>query len=192
MKTLIVLAALAFLPGTACLADPFTVSLTTGAVTDTLVTTPILNGFQFTYQNLTTGLSLGIPPTLTASDSTFLATYVLTGGIGVLNVTDVCAKVDVNTPLAPCQQFAFSFTNLTLGNATVISTILNTNISASGNVASFFIPGGSVSVAADVALGGGQVDFTPPMNPVPEPGTLGLVATGLLGAATQIRKRLRA
>ncbi|MEO7028504.1 MAG: PEP-CTERM sorting domain-containing protein [Acidobacteriaceae bacterium] len=187
MKTIFVIPALVLLFGASTLrADTITATLTTGAMTDILVTTPILNGFQFSYENVTTVIGLGIPPTVSASDSTFLATYVVTGGVGVLNVTDLCAKVDIFTPLAPCQNFAFSFTSLDLGKATVVSVLADTNILVTVGTANFNIAGTSV------ALGGGTVDFTPGPSPIPEPSSLALVATGLFGAAGLIRKRFSA
>lgn len=189
MKTIYVLLAMAIFFGTTnTYADTFDVSLTTAGSTDILVQTPILNGFQFAYENLTIGATIGLPPTASVSDSTFLATYVVTAGVGVLNVTDVCAKVDVLTPLAPCQAFAFSFTNLSLLDASVVSADIGTNVLVNANVANFDLAG------ASIALGGGEVDFTnptPPTSPVPEPSSIALVGTGLMGTTEMVRRRLR-
>ncbi len=185
MKTLYACTALLLSLATTNLhADTFAVSLKTGGATDLLVETPIAGGYQFTYENVSLGASIGIPPVVSASDSTFLATYVVSNGIGALNVTDVCAKVTVDTPLAPCQQFAFSFTDLALPIGTVISADLGTSVLATANVASFAIAGGSV------ALGGGEVDFSaPPPAATPEPSSLALVGTGLVGVSQLVRRR---
>lgn len=167
-------------------ADSFTATLNTGLAANTLVVTPIANGEQFTYLNTTLGL-LNNGNLLNSSTSLFTATYVdALGTLGVLNVTDVCAHVTVIGPAVPCQQFTFSFTDLTLGNASVIAA-LGANIMASGNVA-------NVNFDGSVALGSGTVNFSgpPSTNPVPEPGSLSLMATGLLGAAGVLRTKFAA
>jgi hypothetical protein len=181
-------------------ADNIGLTLKTGAATDLLVETPILNGEQFTYTHETLGI-LTNGNLLNSSTSVFTATYVdVLGTLGVFNFTDLCATVTIIGPAVPCQQFAFSFTNLTLGDASITADLaasININLGlASGSVGGLNLaPDGFNLVGASLGLGSGQIDFSnPPPNgggdsPVPEPGTLSLMATGLLGAAGVIRRR---
>ena len=176
-------------------ADPIGLTLTTGLATDTLVETPILNGEQFTYTVETLGV-LADGDLLNSTTSTFTATYVnALGTLGVLNFTDLCAKVVVLGPAVPCQQFALSFTDIGLGDASVIAE-LGVDINAGVGLANFgsnLNPDGfDVLLDASLALGSGQIDFSqppPPPSAVPEPASLSLMATGLLGAAGALRRR---
>lgn len=166
------------------LADPIQATLHAGLATETLVETPILNGEQFTYEHLTTS-------GLNTADTTLVATYVNTlGTLGVFNITDICAKVTILGPAAPCQQLAFSLTDATFGDTSLIAAV-GANVNLAGNVA-------DVNFDGSVALGGATVDFSgPPVGdgptpaPVPEPGTLSLMATGLLTAAGALRRKLK-
>ena len=171
-------------------ADTFDLSLTTGATSDLLIQTPILGGYQYTYENLGVAILpdgfLGLPQ-VNVIDNTFLATYVVTNGIGLLNITDVCANITVLGAAAPCQQFAFSFTNLSLGNLSLLTVGGAVNAYVDANVAHFDLAGASI--------GGGSASFQvnpPAPSPVPEPGTLSMMATGLLGAAGALRKKFQA
>jgi PEP-CTERM motif len=176
-------------------ADPIGLTLTTGLATDTLVETPILNGEQFTYTVETLGV-LADGDLLNSTTSTFTATYVnALGTLGVLNFTDLCAKVVILGPAVPCQQFALSFTDIGLGDASVIAE-LGVDINAGVGLANFgsnLNPDGfDVLLDASLALGSGQIDFSqppPPPSAVPEPASLSLMATGLLGAAGALRRR---
>ncbi|CAN5619480.1 hypothetical protein BH10ACI4_BH10ACI4_02550 [soil metagenome] len=169
-------------------ADTFDLSLTTGATTDLLIKTPILGGFQYTYENL--GVAV-LPngafnlPKVNLIDNTFLATYVVTNGIGLLNITDVCANITVLGDAAPCQQFAFTFTNLSLGSISLLSVGGAATAYVDANVAHFDLAGASI--------GGGSASFqVNPPSAVPEPATLSMMATGLLGAAGAVRRKLKA
>jgi hypothetical protein len=184
-------------------ADTVNLTLATGVSTDNLVETSIANGEQFTYTNETLGL-LANGNLLNSSTSVFTATYVdALGTLGVLNFTDLCTKVTILGPAVPCQQFAFSFTDVTLGDASVIAA-LGAAIDVDAGIATLggsgLSPDGFNLLGASLALGSGQIDFSAPPSggggsdpsPVPEPGTLGLFATGLLGAAGIVRRRFAA
>ena len=166
-------------------ADNITASLNANGSSALLLETPILNGEQFTYTGINDVTTL-LPPTDNTSITTFLATYTDILGVGLLNVTDVCAQVALNTTSVPCQALAFSFTDLTLGNASVIAD-LGASVNASGNVA-------DIGFAASIGGGNATVGFgpPPPLSPVPEPGTLGLMLTGLITAAGAFRVKLLA
>jgi PEP-CTERM motif len=176
-------------------ADNIGLTLKTGVVTDAYVETPILNGEQFTYVHETLGV-LTDGNLLNSSTSVFTATYVdVLGTLGVFNFTDVCTTVTIIGPSIPCQDFAFSFTDVTLGDASIIADVaasINLNVGlANVNVGGLnLVPDGLEHLAGvSVGLGSGQIDFTNPPPAVPEPGTLSLMATGLLGAAGAIRRK---
>ena len=169
-------------------ADTFSVALNTGATSDLLVKTPIAGGFQYTYENLTTAIlpngPLGLPQ-LNVVDNTFLATYVVTGGIGLLNVTGICVDATVLGAAVPCQAFAFTFTDLALDKISLLSVGGVASAFVNANVAHFDIAGASI--------GGGSASFqVNPPSAVPEPGTLSLMATGLIGAAGAVRRKFTA
>ena len=121
-------------------------------------------------------------------------------GVGLLNITDSCLSAGVSLGVGntgtPCQALAFSFTDANFGSVQIGAAAavgLQETLSVSGNTA-------NLSVAQSASIGLGTAAFTfvnpvtapPTSSPVPEPGTLGLMATGLMGAAGAIRRKLMA
>lgn len=158
----------------------------------TVVGTPIANGFNFTYVDETLGL-LSDGNLLNSTTSTVTATYVdALGTLGVFNFTDVCATVVVLGPAVPCQNLALSFTNLTLPIASIDAAVA-ANINLGVGVSNIDIDGahlGTLNIlGASVAGASGQINFGNPPSAVPEPASLSLMATGLLGAAGIVRRR---
>jgi hypothetical protein len=157
----------------------------------TVVGTPILNGFSFVYANTTLGVLDNA--LLQSSTSVVTATYVdALGTLGVFNFTDICTKVTVLGPAVPCQDLAISFTDVTLGDASIAAAIA-ANINVGVGVGNISIAGANLAnfnlLDVSVAGASGEIDFTNPPPSVPEPGTLSLMATGLLGAAGAIRRK---
>ena len=128
------------------------------------------------------------PGTFVATDglNSVTAVYLHTGLADTFAVTEVCATVG----LTPCKGYTFTIADtnaaavsvgLGLTAAAMADTTLTTNLAtlkvdgslgAAVETVSFALPAGGVSPSA-----------------VPEPGTLSLFATGLIGAAGAVRRR---
>ena len=131
------------------------------------------------------------PGTFVATDglNSVTAVYLHTALSDTFAVTEVC----LTAGLTPCKGYTFTIADtnaaavsvgLGLSAAAMADTTLTTNLAtlrvdgslgAATETVSFALPAGSVSPSA-----------------VPEPGTLSLLATGLIGAAGAVRRRFRA
>ena len=134
-----------------------------------------------------------VPGTFVVQDglSTITAVYVGTPLADVFDVTDLCVRVG----LAPCKEYALSITDANFAGVSLgvgVSAYAADHTVLTSNVADVDLTG-SVALGTDVLVYAGDPNPTGPGNsPVPEPGTLGMMATGLLGAAAKVRRSFSA
>ncbi len=131
------------------------------------------------------------PGTFVATDglNSVTAVYLHTPLSDTFAVTEVCLNVG---PLVPCKGYTFSIADT---NATAVSVGLGLSAAAmadttlSTNLATLKVDGslGAAVETITFALPAGTVS----PSAVPEPGTLGLMATGLIGAAGAVRRRFK-
>lgn len=167
-------------------ADDINLALTTGTNVDVLNQ---VSAGEWTYTD--TYLSLLDGGLLSLVTNTVTITYAdVTGLLGVLNVNDVCTSTQVLATPAPCQQFALSYTNLTLPDLSVAAAVgidVDLGIGAALDFGSNTLNLDLLNLS--VAGGNATINAT---SPVPEPATLSLLATGLVGAAGAMRRRFAA
>lgn len=169
--------------------DTINLTLTSGA--NVLALSSVGVG-SWTYSNtqlcvlVCNGETIGVLSTIT---NTINVTYAdVTGTLGVLTVTDVCASTALLAVPIPCQQFALSYSNVSLPNLSLdlglgVALGANVNLALGGPGNGINIPILGLSVGSATAT----INATP--TPTPEPATLSLLATGLAGAAGLIRRR---
>ena len=121
----------------------------------------------------------------TAADLPVGATWP-TNAVDALAVTESCAFVAIGTNTqTPCSGLAFAYTNANIGN--IVGVTGDVNIAADIGV--------DTPIGAEAGLGvnGGTetIGFGNPPSATPEPGTLSLMGTGLLGVAGVIRRKFR-
>ena len=128
-----------------------------------------------------------VPGTFVATDglNSVTAVYLNTGVADTFAVTEVCLNVG---PLVPCKGYTFTIADT---NASAVSVGLGLSAAAladttlTTNLATLKVDGSLGAAVETVAFA------LPSASPVPEPGTLGLMATGLVGAAGAVRRRFK-
>ena len=157
------------------------VSTPGGIAIGTLVYTDVLGVQQYVYTDTATDV-------FNTRNTEFTATFADLLGVETLTVTDTCIQVNILGPAIPCQELAFAFEDLSLGDANLLSTFGAASTMVDGQIA-------EVAFGASVGSSGATFDYDPPppppMGATPEPGSLALAATGLLGVAGVVRRRMR-
>ncbi len=100
-----------------------------------------------------------------------------------LTVRDACLG---SFDCAGNNTFQMTFTDTSFGAVTLLTNDLGITFSTAGDVITVNFPGGAVANSNATAT------FRIATAQTPEPGTMGLVATGVLGAAGAIRRRFLA
>jgi len=155
-------------------ASPVAPTLTVNGSAVVLTPTIVGGVEEFAYSNTSTDI-------LNTQTTDFLATLTNIAGIDVLNVTDVCAQVTIAGPAIACPGLAFSFTDVNGWNGSIVSALGLAGANVYGDVA-------DISFGASVGAGSATVDFAP----TPEPESLALLATGLIGVAGVVRRKVSA
>ncbi len=176
MKKLVLLALLAIALPTAAFADTFDFGNA-----GTLGTTASLTG------SATAGGSFTLTSVLTSIDQNGVLT---TGNLGTVSVT-------TGTLVANCGSNCFSFTGGTITVTSSSSQVLfqgsfsgTVTKAAGGFLSIIYAPNGSPVVGGFQISAAGVVSGDTIVTP--EPGTLGLLGTGLVGLAGIVRRKLRA
>ena len=134
-----------------------------------------------------------LPGTFVAADGLNSVTVVYANVPGLLDtftIADVCLNVG---PVLPCKGYTLAISD---ANAAGISLAAGLSLAAQADTT---LSTNLATVNIDGSLGAGveTINFilpsspvtNPGASPVPEPGTLGLMATGLIGAAGAVRRR---
>ena len=150
-----------------------------------------INGQSLTTNNLLLDLNAGAPAnSFVFSDG--LTQYVfaevsVTNAASALSVTELCLTANI---LTGCKASTISVSNAKVG-AVSLSANVNASLTAAAganlgviNLAAVADLGSDSATVAYAALSSGSGN-----SPVPEPGTLGLMATGLLAAAGTLRQK---
>lgn len=156
--------------------------------------TPAFSAYTISIGNTilnTTNLSLSNP--ITFSDS--LSTYTIVGAnadplLDALSITRTCINLNIFAPGCAAQTVSISNASVAGGllqlNAGLGVTV---NAAAQAGVSNLVFASTTLGVAAETALVGYPAATPPSTSPVPEPGTLSLMATGLIGAAGAVRRK---
>jgi hypothetical protein len=138
--------------------------------------------------------------------STITATYTDVSGIlGTLAIKDVCNVSSVAGTTTPaCSNVTLVASDTGLGNVTGITGPAGSTIGPLGlNLGTLTLLGSDINLQSDghdrstfysVGTASGDFTFAPQTDnsPVPEPGSLSLMATGLIAAAGAVRRKFMA
>ena len=186
-------------------ASTLDLTLTTGLSVDPLgnPTSTTFDGVsaqQYTYTHqvdCVVGIG-GCLSVLSSSTSVFTITVAdVTPALTLVNVNDVCTDVVVIGSAPPCQSFAFSATDVVLGDgqtgigaAAGVLALADVNIGVGfANLNIDGVEDGPQLLGASVQGAGDEFQFT---AATPEPSSLALLGTGLAGLGGFIRRRLNA
>lgn len=177
-------------------ADPV-LTLNTNAGLGVLTELPVVgNVYSWTYVDDYTAIGVYAPLPIVWSvtdNNVFDATFVYNpGGLSVLTVTDICANAAVLAKVTPCN-LGLSFSDTAVGagyldgsNTPLLMGDLDVNLGADVGVGVVGID----LIGLDIGGGKAVIDFPTPAA-TPEPGTLSLMGTGLLGIAGVLRRKFR-
>jgi PEP-CTERM motif len=191
MKNFLACFALLFLASTIpaahadTISDGLALSINGAAVVG--VYNPILHELVFT--DVLTDTSVLHNSVLSTTVSTITATYTdVSGVLGNLSVVDACVSTTVvGSPNSPCSNVAVLATETGIGplhGDLGALVLLGADINLGFN---HFTDFGFATVDIGSASGNIQLGSSP--SAVPEPGSLSLMATGLLGAAGVLRRK---
>jgi hypothetical protein len=153
------------------IATALNVSTPDGIAIGALVYTDLLGIQQWAYTNVDTDI-------LNTRTTEFTAAFADVLGLETLTVTNTCIQVTVLGPSIPCQQLAFAFEDLSLGDANRWRYCRS-------------------AIGASIGSNGATFDYNPPpppppaVGPTPEPESLTLTASGLLGIVGLVRRKMR-
>ena len=154
----------------------------------------IAPGIDLSLSNGTTNYTFlqTLPGTFIAADGLNSVTVVYANVPGLLDsftVADVCLNLG---PLVPCKGYTLAISDTSAAGITLdagLSLAAQAATTLSTNLA-------TVNINGSLGAGLETINFilptsptSPGASPVPEPGTLGLMATGLIGAAGAVRRR---
>lgn len=193
MKSFLACFALALLASTIPSAHADTISdgltLTINGAAVVGVYNPTLHELVFT--DVLTDTSVLHHNLLSTTVSTITATYTdVSGVLGNLSIVDACVSTTLlGSSNAPCSDVALIATETGIGP---LHSDLGTLLLVGADISlgfDHFAPLATV----DIGSATGNLQFSAPSpSPVPEPGSLSLMATGLLGAAGILRRKFSA
>lgn len=159
--------------------------------------TPDYGNYTITVGNTvvnSTGLSLLNPIVVTDGASTY--TFVGVNAdplIDALSVTRLCVNLNIFSPGCAAQTISVSNASV-LGGLLQLNAAVGVSVSASAQagVSNLVFASTTASIATETAVVGYPTTTGTGASPVPEPGTLSLMVTGLIGAAGALRRRFLA
>ena len=163
---------------------------------------PILNDYTIKVGNtVLSDANVSYNPLLgnfTFSDHTSTFTFVEVNAaplVSALSITRTCLTLDSFG--YGCGTEAVSVTDASLLDGTIQAAVLvgaTLSVGADANVGNLVFAKSNLGLAAETAIVGAPASTgsTGSTSPVPEPGSLGLMATGLLGAAGALRRKFLA